>query len=358
MAKRFAAHQFGLGPEKNEFLESFALLLSSGIDLLSALSALRDDMRSARMRALVARMEKDTKNGAPLWKTLDAAGIFPHTAISLVRIGEESGRLTENLSVVVAQERKAHLFRSQVRSAMLYPMLVFGLSVVVAVGTSWFILPRLENVFGQLGINLPLATKLLLGLGKFLGEYGAFAVPALLLSFAFLFVLFFTVPVLRNAGGAVLFRVPTIRKLMQNIAVTQFSYLLGTMLKAGVPLIPSISSVAESSGSGAYHKFYLTLRQNLENGYSFTKSFAHIPNASKFIPVSVQHIIAAGEQSGKLPEALLSVSETFEQRTANAMKDLSVLIEPIMLFIVWIGVLLVALGIILPIYTLIGQFNR
>lgn len=350
--------QFGISSEKHEFLESFALLLSSGIDLLSAFRALKTDTRSTRMRTVIARMENDIVNGSPLWKALEAPGIFPGTAISLIRIGEESGRLTENLRVVVAQERKARLFRSQLRSAMLYPALVFGLALVVAVGTSWFILPRLESVFGQLGIELPLATRILLGFGEFLGNYGAVVVPATAFGLVLLFSLFLTVRQLRNAGEILLFRIPAVRKLMQNISITQFSYLLGTMLAAGVPLIPSIASIAEASGSSAYRKFYLALRQDLENGYSFQKSFSHLPKASRFIPVSVQHIIAAGEQSGNLSEALLSVSEAFAQRTESAMKSLAVLLEPLMLFIVWLGVLLVALGIILPIYTLIGQFNQ
>jgi len=111
------------------------------------------------------------ESGFPLWRALEDSGLFSFRTITLVRIGEASGRLSENLKVITLQQQKERSFQSQLRSAMIYPTLIFAIAFCVGIGVTWVLLPRLATVFSDLRINLPWITEVTIGVGNFLGKY-------------------------------------------------------------------------------------------------------------------------------------------------------------------------------------------
>ena len=171
--------------EKEYLIENLAMLLSSGMNISMAIEAIRSEMHSPSMKILVDNLGKEILSGQPIWKSLTTLKMFPPQVIALIKVGEESGRLQENLKLVIDQQQKDRTFKSKIRSAMLYPMLVFIITVVVGLGVAWFILPRLATVFSSLKIELPLITKILIAFGKFLNQYGIIAVPLTILSNVF-----------------------------------------------------------------------------------------------------------------------------------------------------------------------------
>src|SRR3990170_4955603 len=171
----------GIGEEKTFFIENLSMLLASGMTISTALSAIKADLRSPRMKEIVAEIETDVNAGVRTSAALEKSHILPEQIISLIRVGEETGRLSENLKVIVNLQHRELAFNSKIRSAMLYPALVLGLTFVIGVGVTWFILPRLATVFGQLDVTLPLITRALIAAGTFLGDYGAIFLPSLLL---------------------------------------------------------------------------------------------------------------------------------------------------------------------------------
>src|SRR3990172_11879134 len=170
----------GIGEEKNFFIENLSMLLASGMTISTALSAIKTDLRSSRMQEVVTNIEADVNAGVRTSVALEKAHILPEQIISLIRVGEETGRLAENLKVIVNLQHRELAFSSKVRSAMLCPALVLGLTFVIGVGVTWFILPRLATVFGQLDVALPLITRVLIAGGTFLGTYGIVVVPTIL----------------------------------------------------------------------------------------------------------------------------------------------------------------------------------
>ncbi len=168
----------GLRKELDYFVENVSMLVSAGMPIASALDSIAQEVRSRRMRRVIGVMKTDIEAGEPLWKALERSRLFKEHIVSLVRIGEETGRLVENLKVIAIEERKEHLFRSRVRSAMMYPAFVFSVPIVVGIGIAWFILPKLALVFSQLKIELPLVTRVLIRAGTFLGAYWNNVVPS------------------------------------------------------------------------------------------------------------------------------------------------------------------------------------
>ncbi len=144
---------------------------------------------------------------------------------------------------------------------------------------------------------------------------------------------------------------------MKESSLAQFGFLLGTLLSAGLSPLDSIDSLVKSTQISRYRKLYQHVLATLADGFSFRQSFKSYPHIEKLFPASIQQIVVSGEQSGTLPETLLRLGENYERRIEATTKDLSVMLEPIMLVIVWAGVVGLALSVILPIYDLIGSLR-
>lgn len=343
-----------ISEDKDFFIENLAMLLGSGMDMLSALRSIKDEVRTKQMRMVIEDIIDDTESGFPLSYTLERRGIFYPHVISLIKIGEESGRLSENLKIIVEQQRKTKSFRSKLRSAITYPLIVFFLTLIVGMGITWFILPRLAQVFSQLKIDLPIITKVLIVVGSFLGEWGSIAVPIFLLSFLLFFYFIFFFKKTNFIGQAFLSGFPTIGRMIQGIELAKMGHVLGDLLEAGIPIIEAVESLKNTTTHYRYRDFYIFLKDRVEEGNSLQKSFGLYPKIKKIMPSFIQQMIVAGEDSGNLAETLVRIGDRYEEKTENITKNLVVILEPIFLVIVWFGVVFVALGVILPIYSLVG----
>jgi len=133
---------------------------------------------------------------------------------------------------------------------------------------------------------------------------------------------------------------------------------LGTLLDAGLPIETALDSIKTSGAFIRYQKFYTFLKNSIESGNSFQKSFSHYRHINSLIPHSVQQMIIAGEQSGNLANILIKIGQSYTEKTEMTTKNIVIILEPILLIIVWLGVITVALSIILPIYSLIGGLNK
>ncbi len=344
--------------EKEYFIDNLSMLLTSGMDVSLALKNIADEVRSSGLKKIIGRLQEDISGGSSLWEALEKTRLLPKHIISLIRVAEQSGRLDESLGVIVTQQEKNRLFKSKIRAAMMYPVFVLFLAMIVGIGIAWFILPRLATVFSQLNLELPLITRLLIQLGTFLSKHGSVAVPGFILTISLLFYFIFIFEKTKVAGQFILFHVPGVKKLIQQVELARFGFIMGTLLRGGLPVIDALDALEEASPLRAYKKLYGKLRLLVEEGWSFQAGFKEIKHGQRYIPVSVQGLIAVGEQSGHLNKTFLSIADVFEGKTEITTKNLSVILEPVMLVIVWLGVVAVALAVILPIYSLVGNLNK
>jgi type II secretory pathway component PulF len=347
----------GLGQEKEYFIEQLSMLLSAGMPVVTALSSIKKEIKSGRLKKIIENMSVSIESGASISAAMGPAGIFSKSTISLIRIGEQSGRLAKNLKVVAVQQQKEREFRSKTASAMMYPLFVFSLTLIVGLGIAWFILPRLATVFAQLKIDLPLITQWLINLGTFLGRYGVIVIPTLL--FAGLLILFFLFIYSKTnfLGQEILFCIGPISRLLIELELSRFGALVGNLLAVGLPVLDSLESLSESSTLYRYKKFYTFLSEKVKEGNSFAKCFALYKNTNRLIPVPIQQLIVTSEQSGNLPATFKEIGEIYETKTETTAKNITILLEPILLVIVWLGVVAVAVAVILPLYSLIGNLN-
>lgn len=348
----------GANKEKEYFIENLVMLTGAGMDIVSALDIIRADIKTPALKKNLQQLRETIARGEPIYRALEQTNLFKPHVISLIYLGEQSGKLFENLSVISTQQKKERIFQSKLRSALMYPSFILTIAGIVGIGVAWFILPNLATVFSQLKLSLPLITKILIAVGLFLKSYGAIAIPVLIAGFLALGYMIFIFPKTRWIGQRILFATPGIGPLIRQVELGRIGYIVGTLLRAGVPITDTLQSLHDTAAFVEYQRFYGFLKQSVERGISLKQCFSTFPKSTALVPRPIQQMLIAGEQSGRLADTFLRVGELFEEKTEDSSKNLSVILEPVLLLIVWISVVGIALAVILPIYSLIGGLNK
>lgn len=350
--------RLGIRRDVEYLTDNIGQLLGSGVDVVSALSSVEGGMRSSIMKRLVHTIGERVAEGESLSALLGETGLFPDRTVALIKVGEENGQLVSYFKMIGLQEEKQRSFRAKIRSALMYPGFVFIMTIVVGVGVSWFILPRLSRVFFQLKIELPLITKIVLGFGAFLGEWGVYAVPLGAVALAALVYVVFFHRKTKRIGERLLMLLPGVRTLLQQVEMARLGFVLGGLLKGGIPITDAIASLKDATDSVYYKRLYEHIGGKIAAGESVADAFASYRRIDALVPQTVQQLLITASKSGTLAEVLLKLGASYEEQSDTSMRNLSVILEPVLLFIVWLAVVCVALGVILPIYDLIGGINR
>ncbi len=344
--------------EREYFSENLSLLLRSAVPIGEAIDTLLVNARSRPFKKALSGMQEDISAGYNLADSLERSGIVSDQTLALVKLGEASGHLVENLQLAAVQEAKRHTFTAKVRSALIYPTFVISLTVIVGLGVAWFLLPRLATTFAQLRVKLPAISRVLINFGTFLKVHGLIAVPAFIGGCLLLGYVLFAAPGTKRIGRTLLFHIPGIGRLIREVEVAQFGYLLGTLMDADLPVTQALTLLEQASTMPQYQKLCRHLSESINEGFTFKDSLKKYAHSQKILPASVQQMMIAGERSGALPEVLLTIGKTYEQKSDLTTQNLETIMEPVLLVLVAGGVMVVAISVILPIYSLVGGLNQ
>lgn len=349
---------FGLGEERKYLLENLAMLVDAGVPINEALDVVGEGSKSKRMKTAIAKMSEQIEGGFPLWKAMKASGLFTKQTISLIRIGEETANLVENLKIVVEQQQKEDSFKSKVRSAVIYPLIIMFVAIAVAGGVCFFLLPRLTRVFKDMKVELPAITKALIAISSFFENYGAVAVPLIAVTLLFLFYFLFVFKKTKNIGQFLSFNFFGTKRIIRESELARFGYNMGVLLKSGISISECFDSLIKATDYYNYRNLYKKMKTEIEEGRSFAEIFKNEKNVNNLIPRPIQQMIIVSERSGRLPETMLKINTIYEDKIDDTTKNLATILEPVLLITIWAGVLLLALAIITPIYGIIGGFNK
>lgn len=347
----------GFGNERDYFIENLSLLISSGMGISAALGALSMSVKSWKMKKITKLIEEMVNAGMPLWKSFEETKLLPERVISLIRSGEEAGRLADHLNLVTLQGHKEKVFQSRLRGALLYPGIVLLLAVIVALGSAWLVLPKLVVIFQESVGKLPIATRILISVGAFFEKYGAVAVPMIIIILGIAIYGLFFYKKTKFIGDYILFHIPGIKDLVQGVELARFGYIFGVLLQAGFQVSEALESVKKGTTYDSYRKFYEHLQISVTRGESFKNALASFPRADYYIPIPIQQLIMSAEKSGKLSETYIRIGVIFEEKTDAMSRDLATVLEPIVLIVVGLIVGFIVMAIIGPIYGLTNQIN-
>ncbi len=245
----------GFGDERDYFIENLSLLIASGMGISGALSSVSLSVKNKKMKKIAIAIETMVNDGTPLWRAFEITKFLPQRIISIIRSGEEGGKLPEHLNLVTIQQHKEKTFNSRLKSALLYPGVVLILAIIVAIGSSWIILPKLISIFQTTDGTLPITTRILLGIGSFLSNYGAIAVPLIITGLFLLVYFMFFNKKTKFVGDAIMFSIPGIKKLIQGVEIARLGYLLGVLLQAGFQVGEALESIKKGTSYNRYKSF-------------------------------------------------------------------------------------------------------
>ena len=347
---------FFLSNEKEYFAENLSMLLSAGIGVSSAIAIMSEGTGGKNYKKVLTEIIDELDEGIPLWKALDGHGVFSASYIYMTKIGEASGRLSENLAIIAEQDRKNKSFNTKLVSALIYPGVILSLALVIGIGVTVFIIPSMAKIFNGMRIELPMPTRILINIGNFITQ-NTFISISLILIFLTTIISILFIPKTKKIRQAILFRIPTVRNLYKEVEIARFSYVLYSLSEAGIPLNEAVLSLEQSTNLVVYRKFYHFLAQSINDGDSLQKSFQKYIGLKNILPVNIQQMIIAGEHSGNFASTLSKISIIYEEKIDTSSKNISVIIEPILLILVAMAVLFLALSVVLPIYNLVGGLN-
>jgi len=342
--------------DKLLFTKYMAEMLKSGIPLDEAISTAKDQSKNKYFQKVLASIEESVRNGQSLNKSLSKfPDDFGPLYTSLVKVGEESGNLEENLGYLATQIKKSYEFTKKVQGAMLYPGIILAVTFIAGGGLAIFVLPQLVDLFKSLNTKLPLSTQILLFVANLMKDYGILIMASIIGLFVFAGFLLQTAFV-KPKWHKFLLILPGLGSLLQNIQLTNLCRNLGLMLKSGLTLVPSLKTEYEATENLVYKAYLKRLITAAETGKELSEEMRL--HRFTFLPVIMTKMVGIGEKTGKLDETFLYLGDFFEEEVDETTKNLSTIIEPVLLLVIGLGVGFIALAIISPIYELTGSIKK
>lgn len=340
--------------ERVDFAKHLQVMLKSGITIDEALESLIGQVGSARFGKIIGELRDSVRNGEQLSTALEKKKhLFGAVFVSLIRAGEESGTLEENLRFLADWYERSTDLKRDISSATLYPKIVFGAAFVLGGCLAIFILPRLVPLFGQLNVELPLFTRILLAVSVFIATYWHFVLIGLVLTVA-LFVFVYRIYGVRKRFHWLFIRMPVTGDLIKNYQLALITQLFGTLIRSGLTLNDAVAIVKEAATNIYYQESLQRIESHVVEGTKLSNTLTSYPH---LYPKMFQSVVFVGEKSGTLRDSFEYLSEYYTKEVNAKTKKLPTIVEPILLILIALVVGFIALSIIMPIYSLTGSIT-
>jgi type IV pilus assembly protein PilC len=334
----------------------FATLVASGMPMLRTLHTLEQQTKDEEIKEAVAGMRADVEAGSTLEQAMERyPRVFDRLFRAMVRSGEQSGRLDEALDRVAYQVEKQDSLRRQVKSALMYPSLVFGFAVVVLVVIVMFVIPVFAGIFKELAeehpeeaASLPMPTQLCVGVSNVLTHQWYILLPGIILGF-WAFFRWKKTERGKDAWDRLILRLPfKIGDVIQKVALARWSRTFSGSVSSGVPMLQAIQLTGVTAGN-------VVVEKAMDDVYSSVKtggSLAGPIEGNSIFPPMVGHMVAVGEETGQLETMLTKIADFYEAEVDAKVKALTALIEPVMICFVGGMVGFIVISMYLPLFSI------
>jgi type IV pilus assembly protein PilC len=339
--------------EKIMFAHNLAAMTRAGLSLSRTLSILERQSTNARFKNVMNALSETIKKGGTL---ADAMREFPTEFsplfVSMVHAGEESGGLADSLEVVGVQMKKNNELIKKVKGAMIYPSIVIGVMVLVGIVMIIKVVPTLTATFVELDVELPAATKILIGVSDAMRNH------FLLVVLGFVFCALLVVYAMRTKRGRqmrdmLLLRIPVIGGLVQEFNAARTARTLSSLLSSGVDIVQSLAITRDVIQHTQFKDVVGHASERIQKGVQLSVLFSE-EKAGKLYPILFSEMIAVGEETGKVSDMLEEVAQYYEGEVEAATKNMSTIVEPILMLIVGVVVGFFALAMITPMYSVMS----
>lgn len=343
---------FGSVSEHDKIImyRNLSAMLNAGLSLTRSLSVMERQAGNKKLQSILKSINENVKKGSTLSDSLAKfPKVFTSLMISMVKAGEESGNLVESLRVTAEQLEKNYLLKKKVRGAMIYPSVIVGAMILIGVFMLIYVVPTLTSTFAELNVELPASTQFIISLSDFLKN------NIILVIISIVIIVFGFSLMLKTKSGQKTFHrfligAPLISPLVREINSARTTRTLASLLGAGVPFVRSLEITKEVVQNVYYKSVIVKAEKNIQMGLPISKVFAE--NDDLF-PAFVSEMMAVGEETGEMGGMLLEVANFYEGEVDQKTKNISTIIEPVLMVIVGIVVGFFALSMIGPMYSLV-----
>ncbi len=334
------------------FTRQLSTMVSAGLPLTDALIILQKQTKSGTFARILGEVVSDVEGGLSLSQALGKHDrVFGIVYVKLIEAGETGGVLDKVLSKLAQSLEKEREFKSKTRGAFIYPSIVVTVMIVVMVLMMIFVIPKLTGLYSQIGTQLPLPTRILIAMSNFLRSFWWLLIIVIACAIYGLKV-FSRTPTGAKIMSRIVLSLPIWGKIRKTLILAEFTRTLGLLIGTGIPIISALRVVRDILSSPSYQEGIDKAIARVERGSPLFQPLA----ADPAFPPIISQMIRVGEETGKMDEVLGRLSLYFEGESENSIRNLTTALEPIILVILGLGVGILVLSIILPIYNLTSQF--
>jgi len=355
--KEFNMPTFGGSVSAKElavFTRQFSVMIDAGLPLVQCLEILASQQENKLFQKVLVGTRSAVEGGSNLSAAMKLyPKVFDPLYSNMVEAGETGGILDTILQRLSSYIEKNVKLKAAVKSALIYPIGVISIAAAVITLLLWKVVPIFATLFAGLGVDLPLPTKIVIGLSNFVGSIFGLLIVVGIVGGIFGLKVWYGTPGGRYFLDSLILKLPVLGILMRKIAVARFTRTLGTLISSGVPILEGLDITARTSGNAVVERALFQVRKSLEEGKSLTEPLKD----SQVFPGMVTQMIAVGEQTGAMDAMLQKIADFYEDEVDAAVKDLLTALEPIM--IVFLGAVVggVVISMYLPLFTLIGKLS-
>jgi len=325
-------------------------VLASGLSFITAFNVLADQTENKKLKETLINIRENIEEGIPLWQALARhPNIFPPLYVNMVRAGETGGILDSVLERLVMHLEREKEIGSKIKNASIYPSIVVCFALLAVLFILAFIIPAFTGMFHTMGLALPLPTRILLAGGTFIKK-----------KWFIVFILTLAVTAALKALGKtgqgrhlfddLYLKIPAVGKVITKMAVARFARTMGTLIKSGIPLIQALEIAEGVINNAAISDTIKQIRVGITKGDSLT---VLLQKTRVFEPMVI-HMIAVGEETGRLDEMFIRISDCLERETMYAVESVAAVLEPLLILIVALIVGSVVIATLLPVFELVN----
>ncbi len=332
------------------FNQELLVLIRSGLPILQVIETLIEQMEACGLREVLQEVREEIKSGNILSDAFSKyPQFFPHLYVASIRAGEKTGDLPVTIGRFIEYQKRVEVIRGRIRSASFYPIILTSLASCVLAFMLFYVVPTFTQIFIDADVELPLLTRLLIGLTDSLSTFLPLIIVVIVVG-TFLSRRFF-----RSVGGRffldrMLLRIPFFGDLAQDYAISSFSRTLGTTLASGTPLVPAMTMSRGTLNNRCLEKDMIAAVQRVEEGTSLSESLTR----TTFFPPIALRMVSVGETTGALTEMLGDLADYYESEVEKRLVKLTTMIEPILMMVMGLMIGLIVMAMYIPIFQM-GQ---
>jgi len=333
------------------FFRQFSVMIDAGLPLVQCLEILAANQENMTFQKTLTGVRTTVEGGATLANAMRAyPKIFDDLCTNMIEAGETGGILDVILQRLATYVEKAVKLKAAVKSAMVYPVAVISIAGLIVGGLLKWVVPIFSNLFAGLGVELPLPTRIVMGLSALVGRFGWLIFPIAL-------GIYFGLKYTRAHPGGRLFldglllKLPVLGQILRKIAVARFTRTLGTLITSGVPILEGLSITARTSGNAVLETSLMKVRKAVEEGRTIVDPLKE----SGVFPNMVVQMIGVGEATGAMDAMLQKIADFYEDEVDAAIKDMLTLIEPMLITFLGVVVGGIVISLYMPLFAMIAK---